>query len=935
MSEETEAKDYAATVLVPQTKFPQQAKLTHKEAETIKHWESINLADKILEKNKGNKKYILHDGPPYANGDIHLGTSLNKILKDIVVRYKSMQGFYSPYIPGWDCHGLPIEQKVTSSLGAKARSMPPEKIRNLCKEYALKYVNIQRNQFKSLLVGGHWEKPYLTLSSEYEVGILKAFRNLVEKDYLYRGKKPVYWCSDCLTALAEAEVEYEERTSPSIYVKFPIENPQDNPITKNLSKPSVIIWTTTPWTLPANLAVALHPEFDYVAIQAGEETYIVSKYLLTGVLSACDLPLSPKILVEFKGKEAEGLKMSHPLLPKQSMLILADFVTLEQGTGCVHVAPGHGMDDFIVCQKYGIPTVVPVDDEGCFTDDYPDLVGENVWKATPKIIEILEKKSLLLSSSKIKHSYPHCWRCHNPILFRATEQWFMSVDKNSLREKVLEAIDQSVEWVPRWGRDRIYNMVLQRPDWCLSRQRCWGVPIPAVVCESCGKSQLRLEVIDRFIEKISTGGTDVWFTLPVDEFIPSGFKCENCGGEKFAKEKNILDVWFESGASHIAVLEGNPDLSLPCDMYLEGSDQHRGWFQSSLLISMGARSAPPYRTVLTHGFILDEKGEAMSKSRGNVISPLEIIKEYGAEVLRLWVISEDYRSDIKFSGEILKRNAEAYRKIRNTLRFLLGNLFDFDYEKNKIPYLEMEEIDRYALSILSDLINKINTAYEKFEFHKIYHSIYTFCVVDMSSFYLDVLKDRLYCSSADDPERRSAQTALYHIASVLCRLLAPVLPHTTDEFWQHFKPDAESIHLESFPEGELEWEQTGLRDTWSEILKVRDEVLKTLEGLRKDHRIGHSLDAEVSLITQDEKLLDLLYKYQEQWETILIVSSVEIKEEEISITSESPEEMKLEILVEAKPSSAKKCLRCWRHKLEVGQNESPLCKRCIEVLRRS
>lgn len=932
MSDGKQINDYAATVLIPKTDFPQQAKLAHNEVETIKRWEKINLAEKILKKNEGKPKYILHDGPPYANGDIHIGHALNKILKDVIVRFKSMQGFYSPYIPGWDCHGLPIEQKVTSKLGKKAHTMPPEEIRKLCQEYAMKFVNIQREQFKRLLIGGSWDKPYLTMNSEYEVGILKAFKALVENEYIYRGKKPVYWCSNCLTALAEAEVEYEDHKSPSIYVKFPFVNPESNQITNKLKNPSIVIWTTTPWTLPANLAVALDPDYDYVAIEINDETYIVAKYLLTGFLEASKFPQTPNIISEFKGKQIEGLKLKHPLLQKESVVIVADFVTLEQGTGCVHIAPGHGMEDFLVCQKYGIETFVPVDDEGCFTDDFPTLKGENVWKANPKIIEILKEKNILISSSTISHTYPHCWRCHNPIIFRATEQWFMSVDKNNLRQHILEAIEKSVEWIPKWGKDRIYNMVMQRPDWCLSRQRSWGVPIPAVVCESCGKSHLDLRVFDKFIEKVATEGTNTWYTTSVEEFIPANFKCDKCGGAKFRKEKNILDVWFDSGASHIAVLESDSKLTWPCNIYVEGSDQHRGWFQSSILIAMGAKSAPPYKQVLTHGFILDEKGEAMSKSKGNVISPLEVIKELGAGVLRLWVISEDYRGDIKVSKEILKRNAEAYRKIRNTLRFLLANVQDFNIEKDAVPYQEMEEIDQYILHVLNELIKKVTDAYESFELHRIYHSIHSFCVVDMSSFYLDILKDRLYCSAANDRIRRSAQTVIYHIASCLGRLIAPVLPHTTDEFWSYFNPKSESIHLESFPVFVSEWERNDLADIWSEILKVRDEVLTALETVRKDRIIGHSLDADITLITNDDNLFQLLNKYKKQWESIFIVSNVNIQKEQI--TDNSVSEKNGNLLVLAKSSNDEKCPRCWRHKPEVKKDEISLCNRCADVIRR-
>lgn len=940
----SEKINYKETLNLPRTAFPMKANLAQREPQMLKRWAEIGLHRKMVEKNRGKPRFTLHDGPPYANGDIHLGHALNKVLKDVIVRYKIMKGFFSNYVPGWDCHGLPIEQKVTSELGTSSREKSTIEIRRLCYDYAMKYVNIQREQFKRLGVDGDWDNPYLTLSPEYEVGILSAFRELVKGGYIYRGLKPVHWCYSCLTALAEAEVEYKPHISPSVYVRFPLLDKEKSEILRDLPDVSVVIWTTTPWTLPANLAVCLHPEFDYVAVigtapdKETPETFIVAEGLLNSFVSECNIKVE-KIASKFKGKDLEKLHVSHPLLDRDSLIIVGDLVTLEQGTGCVHIAPGHGMEDYIIGQKYGLPIIVPVDNEGKFTEEYAPMKGVLVWDANDEIIKVLRERKLLVHSARLEHSYPHCWRCHNPILFRATEQWFMNVEHRNLRQRALQEID-NVKWIPRWGRERIYSMMEIRPDWCLSRQRCWGVPLPVVHCNKCHKSILDVTVIDSFINVVAEKGTDAWYTEPLEILIPAGFKCPECGSQDVSRETDILDVWFDSGASHIAVVEKHPDMDSPADMYLEGSDQHRGWFQSSLLVSMGARGRAPYKTVLTHGFILDEHGEAMSKSKGNVISPEEIINKFGADVLRLWVVSEDYRNDVKVSFEILERIAEAYRRIRNTLRFLLGNLSDFNPEEHTIDYKELMEFDRWALHQLFVLIKEVERAYERFEFHKIFHLVHKFCIVEMSSIYLDVLKDRLYCSGANQVERRSAQTTLFAIASALIRLIAPILVFTADESWQHLFPNDESVHLTDFPTPPAEWFDEELNKRWEKLLEVREVVLTALEGARRQRRIGHSLDASVNIITPNKKWFELLQSYKLSLPDFFIVSAVEItltSAEKIPKREESAEEKSLPLYVEVSPAPGKKCERCWRFDIKVGSDtEFPsLCERCSNVLRRS
>jgi len=930
---EKKEKDYRDTLNLPRTDFPMRAQLNKREPEILARWHEIDLYGLIDRRNIGRPPYILHDGPPYANGDIHLGTALNKILKDVIVRYKTMSGFDAHFVPGWDCHGLPIEQRVQADLGPKILEKSPLEIRRYCKEHALKYVGIQREQFKRLGVTGTWDDPYLTMSPEYEVGILEAFRDLVARGYVYRGHKPVYWDPEWKTALAEAEVEYNEITSPSVYVRFPVLDGETRDFLKGLENLSIVIWTTTPWTLPANLAVCLHPDYEYAVARVGDEHVIVASYLLRGFCEVCNLG-EPQVLSRHRGVEFEGLHCAHPLIEgKQSLVILGDHVTLDQGTGCVHTAPGHGLEDYLVAQEYGLPVFTPVDENGCYTEEFPMMQGMFVWDANVPIIRHLEEKGLLVAHTQLRHQYPHSWRSHKPIIFRATSQWFLDLSKG-VRERALEAIDREVKWIPAWGRDRIYKMVEMRPEWCLSRQRSWGVPIPAVHCKACGEATLDVHVIDRLIEYVASEGTDAWFRRPIEDFLPEGWKCPKCGSDNLEKGRDILDVWFDSGASHIACLEKKERLGSPADLYLEGSDQHRGWFQSSLLIAVAARDRAPYKTVLTHGFTVDEKGEAMHKSRGNVVDPRDVIERVGADVLRLWVISEDYRTDIRFSQEIIQRMTDAYRRIRNTFKFLLGNLWDFDPAGDALGYDDLYEMDRWALHELATLMDIVRQAYETFDFHKVFYAVHGFCAVEMSSIYLDIVKDRLYCQAQDDPERRSAQTVLYHVLDSLLRMLAPILVFTTDEAWRYLNKEIPSVHLADFPEPPREWKNPQLAERWRRLLEVRADVCRGLEIVRREKKIGHSLDARVTIYPRDDATRRLLERYEPILSDWFIVSGCEIAaeplaEDQVTCSSDA-------IDVSVVPSPDSKCERCWRRLPSVGDNPEgeQVCARCYDVMRR-
>jgi isoleucyl-tRNA synthetase len=934
--------DYRDTLNLPRTEFPMKANLAKREPEILKEWEQKGIYHQLCDLAKGRPKYILHDGPPYANGNIHIGTALNKILKDIIVKSKFMSGFDSPYVPGWDCHGLPVEHEVEKSLGVKKGELSLVDIRKRCRDYASKFVDIQRIQFQRLGVFGEWENPYLTMNFEYQATIVREFGKFLLKGSVYKGKKPVHWCPTCKTALAEAEVKYEDHRSPSIYVKFrmistpsrpsPCEGKGGGDIGELFPSlrgkaVSVIIWTTTPWTIPANLAIALHPDFTYVAAEVDGEVYILAEALLESAMGKFGVK-NYRILEKFEGKTLEGLRCRHPYLDRESLLILAPYVTLDTGTGCVHTAPGHGQEDYESGVRYGLDIYSPVDDDGRFTPDVPFFAGQFVFDANKAVNRKLAEVGALLKEEIVEHSYPHCWRTNDPIIFRATEQWFISMEKNGLREKSLRSINQ-VHWIPPWGRDRIYGMIENRPDWCVSRQRAWGIPITVFYCSACKKPYSSQEMIDRVARLFEEKGADIWFSGDPEDLLPEGVQCA-CGGKTFTKEMDILDVWFDSGVSYAAVIEKRKHLGFPASLYLEGSDQHRGWFHSSLLTSVGTRGTAPYESVLTHGFVVDGAGKKMSKSAGNVILPEEVIGKLGADVLRLWVSAEDYKDDIKISDEILKRLADAYFRIRNTYRFLLGNLFDFDPGKDRVPDSDLHELDRWALHRLQKLIARVREAYEQFEFHIVYHSVQNFCAVEMSALYFDILKDRLYTFSSRSKGRKSAQTALYEILNGLATLMAPVLSFTAEEVWKHIPGSSEkakSIFLTAFPEVKGQYLDEALSEKWERIWEVRLVVTKALEEARKEKTIGHALDAQVHLYLP-EKLHDFLQPYKEDLNAVFIVSSVTLHAAAKGTKEEK--EMRVEVL----RADGEKCERCWNYDGRVGHHpeHKTICPRCIEAI---
>ena len=917
--------DYKATLNLPKTDFPMRAALSEREPAFLEEWDKKGIYRKILEKSEGRPKYILHDGPPYANGHIHIGTALNKILKDFIIKARFMSGHNSRYVPGWDCHGLPIENEVDKQLKKKKETMNIIEVRRRCRAFAEKFLDIQRGEFKRLGILGLWEDPYITMDYGYESTIAREFGKFVEKGSVYKGKKPVHWCYHCKTALAEAEVEYEDHASPSIYVKFAaVSDFGDRLDFLKGKKVSVVIWTTTPWTIPANLGIAFHPDFDYVAVEVGDEVLILAESLLETCMKKFGFS-SYQVLGRFKGASVEHLKCRHPLIDRESLLVLADYVTLDAGTGCVHTAPGHGKEDYETGLSYGLDIYTPVDDDGNFTDDVRFFAGRFVFDANEAVSEKLREAGSLLKAEEMEHSYPHCWRCKNPIIFRATEQWFISMEANDLRKKALEAIER-VEWTPVWGKDRIYGMIENRPDWCISRQRAWGVPIVIFYCESCDHALADRRVIDHVADQFATEGADVWFARSAEELLPNGTVCPKCGGNRFRKETDILDVWFDSGVSYAAVCEKRPDLKAPPDMYLEGSDQHRGWFHSSLLASVGTRGIAPYHEVLTHGFVVDGKGEKMSKSKGNVVTPDQVIQRYGAEILRLWVAAEDYRDDIKISEEILKRLTEAYRKIRNTCRYILGNLYDFDPSRDGTVYENLSEIDRWALHRLQKTIARIRKAYERFEFHTVFHTLNNFCSVDLSAFYLDVLKDRVYTVPADSPVRRSAQTVMYEIVSSLIRLMAPVLSFTAEEIWKYLPGDPdrdESVHLADFPSVNPDHIDDDLAEKWERILQAREQVSKAMEEARNDKVIGHPLDARVEIDASPDMMV-LLTSLSDWLKSVFIVSQVVLKE--------NPEVKGIQVKIGRADGS--KCQRCWNYDISVGTDKThpSLCARCLTAI---
>lgn len=927
--------DYKNTLNLPKTNFPMRANLPKKEPETLRHWEETGIYDKIIQTAQGRPKYILHDGPPYANGHIHLGTALNKILKDMIVKSRFMAGYNSDYVPGWDCHGLPIEHQVDKELGKAKTQMTEVEVRKKCREYATGFIDIQRKEFQRLGVFGEWQDPYLTMNYKYQASIVRELGHFFESGAVYRGKKPVYWCSSCVTALAEAEVEYADSSTPSIYVKFAAVDDFSLRIPElKGEKVNVVIWTTTPWTIPANLAIAAHPSERYAAVKAGDEVYILAQRLVPitmEIFGKTDF----RVLAEFPGKTLDGMKCAHPIYDRTSQLILADFVTLDTGTGCVHIAPGHGQEDYEVGRLYNIDVYAPVDDRGRFTEEVDFFAGKFVFSANHEIIAKLSELGALMASEEMNHSYPHCWRCKKPVIFRATHQWFISMDRTGLRESALKAID-TVKWIPKWGRDRIYGMIEHRPDWCISRQRSWGVPITALRCSDCDSVVAPPELFEKTAKLFEEKGADVWFESEASDLAPEGLKCPTCGSSSFIKERDILDVWFDSGVSWAAVLEARQSLAYPADMYLEGSDQHRGWFHSAMLTSVGTRRKAPYANVLTHGFVVDGQGKKMSKSLGNVIQPSQIVDKYGADILRLWVSAEDYRDDIRISTEILDRLSEAYRRIRNTCRFLLGNLADFNVSE-QVPPQDMTALDRFALNRLNGIILRVRKAYEDFDFHVVFHTLYNYCTVDLSSLYLDILKDRLYVEKANGKLRRSAQTALYHIVSSLIRLMAPVLAFTAEEVWGEFNSrenNEPSVHLTSFPETVRGVELTDEeKSAWTSVLALRQEASKVLEEARGTKLIGSSLEARLIVNGPPEFIQNI--KGMEDPEGFFIVSQLQLNDIPVECGSNDEVNPLSGVKIEVERAQGHKCPRCWIWSSAIGSDlEFPeVCPRCAGVLK--
>ena len=923
---------YRKTLNLPRTSFPMRAKLPQKEPELLARWQEMDLYGRIREARKGAPRFILHDGPPYANGSIHVGTALNKILKDIVVKSRTMLGFDSPYVPGWDCHGLPIEHHVDKELGPKKLEMSIPQIRRACRKYADRFFKIQRKEFMRLGVLGRWDDPYLTMDHGYEAEIATALHGFMLAGYVERGLKPVHWCSECRTALAEAEVEYHDHSSPSITVAFSLaEDARERLEVASGDEAAALIWTTTPWTLPANLATALHPGLEYALVRANGKLWIVAAELLDVTAEAAGWvdPVTVKI---FKGGLLEGSHYIHPLTGRDGLFILAPYVTLEQGTGLVHTAPGHGAEDFVIGAKYGLEPYAPVDDDGRFTDDVQEWAGLHVHEANAPIVERLRELEVLVAYSEVEHSYPHCWRSKNPVIFRATNQWFIRMDRNDLRGRSEEAI-HTVGWVPRWGEARIDGMVENRHDWCISRQRRWGVPITVLMCASCGTPTINEPVFDHIRRIFLEEGSDAWYERDAEELLPPGYSCPDCGATTFVKETDILDVWFDSGVSHLAVCDTDRyGLNWPPDLYLEGQDQYRGWFQSSLMTSVALKGSAPYQQVVTHGFVVDAEGHKMSKSLGNVVTPDEILKQYGADILRLWTAMVDFREDIRISDEIMARNAEAYRKVRNTLRFLLGNLEDFDPTRDAVPSEDLQGLDAFMLRSAERLLEETKKAYQSYELASLSHRIVNFCTVDLSSLYLDVNKDRLYCDLPEDPARRATQTVIFRIAEILATLLAPILSFTAEEVWQHLPGDREdSVHLATFPEVDAQGADSSIDDDRvSRLLALRDIVLASLENLRQEGAIGKSEEARVIVGGNTDLLKEDLERSGIELAQLLIVSAAgDGLVADGTAVAEYPD---LRLAVE--PYDAPTCSRCWRRFDElVDDSELPdLCSRCHGVV---
>jgi isoleucyl-tRNA synthetase len=942
------AFELKSTINLPKTDFPMKANLPQNEPKMLARWEQMRIYDRLREVGRGAPTYILHDGPPYANGPIHLGHALNKGLKDFIVKSKTMAGFDSPYVPGWDCHGLPIEIKVDQMLGGKKLDMKPLDVRLECRKYAEKYVDLQREQFKRLGIFGRWDHPYSTMTPQYESVIVEMLFAFLENDFVYKGLRSTYWCIHDETALAEAEVEYENHTSPTVWVKYRLQSDPrtiDVPLAERRiasGKPiSTIIWTTTPWTLPASMAVAFHPEEDYVALEAERDIFIVADKLASVTADKAGFAGAREI-ARFPGRKLEHAWFYHPFLPwerRRILGVIADYVTMDQGTGVVHTAPAHGADDFYTGVKYKLDPTCDVDGAGIMHNGLPEYDGKNVFAANAPIIELLRERGVLLHSEKLEHSYPHCWRCHNPIIFRATEQWFISMETpmpaGTLRSRTLEEI-KKVKWDPAWGEERIANMIATRPDWCISRQRVWGVPIALFLCQKCGKPLIDKSLNRKVVELFASKGSDAWYGPEADALIPDGTACPHCGNATFKKETDIIDVWFESGSSHAAVLGHEPGLPWPSDLYLEGGDQYRGWFHSSLLVAVGTRGQAPYRMVSTNGWTLDEQGRAMSKSLGNVVDPVDIAERLGAEIVRLWVASVEFREDVTCSEQLMQRVADNYKKIRNTFRYILGNLNGFDPERDRVPFDDLDSIDQYMLRQTAELAAQVRRWYEELAFHKIYQRMNQFIVVDLSAFYFDVLKDRLYTSAPRSRVRRAAQTAIWLIGEALVRLLAPVMSFTCDEIWQYLPPipgRAQSVHLTRFPSAEeilgkgVAAEDKRQADDWATLHAVRDEVLKALEEARNSKLIGAPLEAQVR-VSATEPAYSVLSRYRDQLRYVFIVSAVAL---DLAASGNGT----AGVSVQVSKADGRKCERCWNYSIHVGEDPiyPTVCERCSAVLK--
>ena len=926
--------DYNKTLNLPKTDFPMRASLPQREPEFLKKWNENDQYKKLMDYNEGKPLFVLHDGPPYANGDIHIGHALNKTLKDFIVRYKNMTGFKSPFVPGWDTHGLPTELAARKKAGITAESNISDlELRKICRDTALGYVNLQRESFKRMGIIAEWDNPYITLKKEFEQEQIKVFANMASKGYIYKGLKPVYWCSDCNTALAEAEIEYAEDPCHSIYVKFKVTEDfgKLTALGAELDKTYFVIWTTTTWTLPANVAICVGPNYEYSLLKANGEYYVMATDLAPVAMADAGITDYETVGI-IRGDELEYMKTAHPFIDRTSLVIVGDHVTLESGTGCVHTAPGHGVDDFIVCKKYPeIPIVVPVDNKGVLTEEAGQFAGLTTEEANKPIAEYLDKIGALFALKKIKHQYPHCWRCHKPVIFRATSQWFCSVD--DFKDAAVKAAED-VKWYPEWGKDRLQSMVLERADWCISRQRKWGVPIPVVYCKDCGKEIIDDGVMQKVSDIFGKEGSDAWYAHDAEYFLPEGFKCPHCGKSNgFEKESDIMDVWFDSGSSHAAVCRKRPYLKWPADVYLEGADQYRGWFQSSLLTSVAAGDGAPYKQIITHGWTVDGEGRKMSKSLGNGIAPQEIISKYGADILRLWVASADYHADIRISPEILKQISDNYRKLRNTARYCLGNLYDFDPDKDMVSNDELEELDKYALMKLDEVIAIARKGYDEYEYHTTAHALHNFCVVDMSNFYFDVLKDRLYTTAPDSKSRRAAQTVLYKVLDALTLILTPILAFTCDEIWTAMKHDKsrnpEGPLFNNIPTADYIETDEAFIAKWDRIHEIRTDVQKALELARNEKVIGKPLEAKVTLYA-DGELADFLTSELESLSEIFITSAVEIADGEGEFKGDVKG-----LSITVNKADGEKCERCWKFSDTVGQDsEHPtLCAHCAETMK--